>query len=66
MQKMLLSLLACVILSACATTQPKMSPICQKLRRQQSYNRFNNSVEASWNTKSQNKRLKQLIKENNC
>jgi len=54
------------LLLGCQTSHKPASPVCQKLRRQQAYNRRNNSVEASWNTKAQHDRLNQLLKENNC
>lgn len=71
MQKILfipLLIVSCLILDGCETMgqNKNQSPICQKLRRQQHYNRRNNSVEASWNTKAQHDRLDQLLKENNC
>lgn len=39
---------------------------CKRLYRQMVYNRHNNNVQAKWLARSQNARLKQLYKENEC
>jgi uncharacterized lipoprotein YajG len=57
-----------MILACCATfeTNKNTSSTCRKLKRQMIFNKHNNNSEASWTTRDQNERIRQLYKENNC